>query len=172
MKQFKKILAAALVCVMALAVLTGCSKTAADYQNDLTKKMTNANIGVSVDAQMNRSADLVSKNINGAVRNYIMSGTTDQFDARALINSIIKNAGISENTKWCASLTYSGQTISYGFTTNENHSLAPADFFVSEVKSYNEAHPQAKLTKVGIGLYKTPWLPLIGSIDVVILLAE
>ena len=30
MKQFKKILAAALVCVMALAVLTGCSKTAAD----------------------------------------------------------------------------------------------------------------------------------------------
>ena len=55
MKHLKKFLAVALVCVMALTVLTGCGKSAKTYSSEIAGKL-GANSGVSADAEMDNSA--------------------------------------------------------------------------------------------------------------------
>ena len=155
MKHLKKFLAVALVCVMALAVLTGCGKSAKDYQSELTGKLNSAKIG----------AEVVAKGISDGVWAYI-SGNSN-FDYEELIEKVIKKAHLSEDTQWCVGITYNGKNGNVGFDGNEDDVLAPSDFFVKELKNYNESHSK-KLTKVGVGLYE---IPLTG-VDVVILLAE
>lgn len=165
MKHLKKFLAVALVCVMALTVLTGCGKSAKDYQGELAGKLNSAKIGVSVDAQMNKNAEVVAKGISDGVWAYI-SGNSN-FDYEELIEKVIRKAHLSEDTQWCVGITYKGENGNVGFDGNEDDVLAPSDFFVKELKNYNESHSK-KLTKVGVGLYE---IPLTG-VDVVILLAE
>lgn len=165
MKHFKKIFAVALACVMMLTVLTGCGKSVKDYQNELNGKLSAANIGVQMDDQMNKNAETVAKGINKGVWEAIKGN--DDYDYEKLMNSIIKNAHLSDKTQWCVGVTGQGQNSNVGFEGAES-TENPTDFFVKELKAYNEAHPDAKLTKVGVGLWRIP----VYDVDVLILLAE
>lgn len=165
MKHLKKFLALALVCVMALTVLTGCGKSAKDYQGELTGKLKGANIGVTVDAQMNKNAETVAKGVSDGVWAYITGN--GNYDYEKLINDVIKKAHLTDNTQWCVGITYKGTNANVGFDGSEDDFLAPSDFFVKELKNYNASH-STKLTKVGVGLYEIPFT----GVDVVILLAE
>lgn len=165
MKHFKKIFAVALACVMMLTVLTGCGKSVKDYQNELNGKLGEANIGISVNDEMNQKAETIAKSIN-KIAGEVVKGNDDY---EKIIKDVLKEANVSDNTKCCISMSVGSKVVNVGMDGSQSSSTAPAtDFFVQELKAYNEAHPDAKLTKAGVGLWKIS----LYDVNVVILLAE
>lgn len=162
MKHWKKFFAAALACVMVLAVLTGCGQSMKDYQMELNGKLESANIGVHMDAQMNRSAEAFAEIVGGSA-----TGAMSDAERRELLGKVHWTG----KTKYCMSITDGKQVISCDFDLVDSTSkAAPVDFFVQTLKEYNEKHPNAKFTRVGIGKYHI--VTSEGSADFYILLAE
>lgn len=165
MKHFKKIFAVALACVMMLTVLTGCGKTVKNYREELSERLAAANIGVRVDDQMNKNAETVAKNLTKAV----IEAAKGNADYQDIVRGIIKNSNLSDKTQYSVSITVVGQTANIGMDGSQSkNTAAPTDFFVQEMKDYNEKNPNAKLTKAGIGLLHIP----LYNADIVVLLAE
>lgn len=162
MKHLKKFLALALVCVMALTVLTGCGKSNKDYQSELTGKLQNANIGVTVDANMNKSAETVAKYVGKGIKAYLSGAETGY---EALIEKAAKEANLKETTKACVNIHGWGQIINVGFNGTSDSTSEAATFFVNELRDYNK-YNDAKITKVGVARYT------LAGVDVVIMLAE
>ncbi len=163
MKHLKKFLAVALVCVMALTVLTGCGKSNKDYQNELTTKLTSANIGVTVDPEMNKSAEVVAKYIGKAVKAYL--GGSGSMNYEQLVEDAAKEANLKENTKACVNIHGWNQVVNTGFNGSSDSTADASTFFVNELRSYNASNTE-KITKVGVARYT------LAGVDVVILLAE
>lgn len=164
MKHLKKFLALALVCVMALTVLTGCGKSTADYQRELNGALTSAKISVKVDDHLNKGAEQIVKAISSAVKGYL-SGKEVDYDK--LVEDTAKKANLADDTQWCMNINAYGQVINYGFDHSESTSTAKAtNFFVKELESYNASHTE-KLTKVGVAMYRVP----VVGIEIVIMLA-
>ena len=164
MKHLKKFLAVALVCVMALTVLTGCGKSTKDYQKELSGKLTSANIGVVTDDNLNKGAELIVKAVSNVVSDYLKG---KNIDIDKIIEDTAKKANLPDDTKAAFSISGWGQIVNEGFDGNESTSTKPAsDFFVDELRTYNASHTE-KLTKVGVAVYKIP----ATGIDVVILIA-
>ncbi len=164
MKHLKKFLAVALVCVMALTVLTGCGKSTKDYQKELNGKLTSANIGVTTDDNLNKGAELIVKAVSNVVSDYLKD---KNIDIDKIIEDTAKKANLPDDTKAAFSITGWGQIVNEGFDGDSTSTKPASDFFVDELKSYNASHTTEKLTKVGVAVYK---IPLTG-IDVVILIA-
>lgn len=163
MKHLKKFLAVALVCVMALTVLTGCGKSTKDYQNELNTKLTSANIGVTTDDSLNKSAEQVVKAISTVVSDYLKG---KEINIDKIIEDTAKKANLPDNTKCAVSATGWGKIVNEGFEGESTSTKAPADFFVDELRTYNANHTE-KITKVGVAVYKIP----ATGVDIVILLA-
>lgn len=162
MKHLKKFLAVALVCVMALTVLTGCGKSTKDYQKELSGKLTSANIGVTTDDNLNKGAEQVVKAISGVVSDALKG---KDVDINKVVEDTAKKANLPDNTKCAVSATGWGQIMNEGFDGESTSTKAPADFFLDELRTYNANHSSQKITKVGVAVYK------IAGVDVVILLA-
>lgn len=162
MKHLKKFLAVALVCVMALTVLTGCGKSTKDYQKELSGKLTSANIGVVTDDNLNKGAELIVKAVSNVASDYL-KGKNPDIDK--IVEDTAKKANLPDDTKFALSISGWGQIANEGFDSDSTSTKPASDFFVDELKSYNASHTTEKLTKVGVAVYK------IAGIDVVILIA-
>lgn len=167
MKHLKKFLAVALVCVMALTVLTGCGKSTKDYQSELSGKLSQTQ-GVAMSDDLNKAASQIGNVVKSVFK--LSNANKDQDKLADEILQQIEKIDIDENTKVAYSITVSlmgvKETQNIGFGNEESSSQAGAvDFFISEIQKQNQT--SEPVTKVGVAT-----CTVLGFVDVVILVAQ
>ncbi len=159
MKNLKKIIAAMLVCVLALTVLTGCGKSAKQYGSEVAGKL-GASSGVAVDEATQKTAETIIKEIKKLGPFQLIDMAKDPKTAEAKVNEIYKKAGITDNMKFAVSVSAPAVKLNVGFNGDQNTTSAAADFFANEIKTYNGKNDK-KLTKIGFATYDVPFVTVV-----------
>ena len=167
MKHLKKFLAVALVCVMALTVLTGCGKSAKTYSTEVAGKL-GANSGVSADADMDNSAKKLINSIKKMSPTELAALANDPDKAAAKAEQIIKEAGLDINTcKFSLSVSAPGTKLLVGMNGDTVQTGDTSTFFAEQIKKNNADAQNTKITKYGIGTYS-----VAGLVDIVVMVAQ
>lgn len=167
MKHLKKFLAVALVCVMALTVLTGCGKSAQTYSSEIAGKL-GANSGVSADEGMNNSAKKLINGVKKISPTELAALANDPDKAAAKAEQIMKDAGLDVDTcKFSLSVSAPGTKLLVGMDGDTVQTGDTSTFFAEQIKKNNTDAQNTKVTKYGIGTYS-----VAGIVDIVVMVAQ
>lgn len=168
MKHLKKFLALALVCVMALTVLTGCGKSAKTYSSEVASKL-GANSGVAVNETTTKSAEKLISGVKKIGIPKLIEIAQNPESAEAIAEKILKDAGLSmETDKFAIAASGYGKKIMMSTMGSEPVQEGDAStYFAQAINDYNanENHDN-KLTKYGIATYS------VLGVDIVVLVAQ
>lgn len=168
MKHLKKFLALALVCVMALTVLTGCGKSAKTYSSEVASKL-GANSGVAVNETTTKSAEKLISGVKKIGIPELVKLAQDPENAEAIAKKILKDAGLNMETDEFA-IAASGYGQKVMLTTMGSEPVQEGDastYFANAIKNYNaKDYNEKKLTKYGIATYS------VLGVDIVVLVAQ
>ena len=166
MKHLKKILAVALVCVMALTVLTGCGKSVQDYTNEINGKL-GANSGIAADQGCSDSAKKLIDGVKKIGIPEVIKIANDPSQGQAIADKIMKDAGLStETSRFSLSASGYGQKVMIGMDGKVDQSGDASTFFADQLKKNNATEGNMKVTKYGIATYS------IMGIDIVVMVAQ
>lgn len=166
MKHLKKILAVALVCVMALTVLTGCGKSVQQYTSEINGKL-GANSGITADQGCSDSAKKLIDGVKKIGIPELIRLANDPTQAQAIAEKIMKDAGLStETSRFSLAATGYGQKVMVGMDGKVSNSGDASTFFADQLKKNNETEGNLKVTKYGIATYS------IVGIDIVVMVAQ
>lgn len=178
MKKFKKLMAVALVCVMALTLLTACGKTASDYANAVNQKLKAAGVTLSGTEADTKATTEKAQKIVKVVKNDVVSlaqlaakGNEEALEKEG--EAIVKKTGISLDdiksgkTIICAHVTVSGQQVAVNSVDLVSESVGDAStYFANELQQLSKSGKTIK--SIGFEVYNAP----MGVANFVVMVAE
>ena len=161
MNKIKKLVAAALVCVMALTLLTACGKSASDYANEVSAKLKAQNIELAADNETNTKAEKLIAGVRRVKPNELSTILDDiktgNIDNNATAKKIISDANIDLDKNM---VFVSGEVAGNNITDTD-----ASTYFAKQIEDLNKT---GKVTKIGFGVYNAPF----GLANIVVMVIE